>query len=103
MADGRVQGFSLKELAVLNRRDSGQLNGVVSGPVVLNGLLTTSGLRDTTLEARLDLAPGTGGVPVEGAVSVNYDQRAGKFFLPAAQVNLGSTHVTASGTLGDTL
>ena len=101
--DGRVQDFSLKELASLNRGETGQLNGTVSGSILLNGLLTRSGLTDATLEARLDLTPGTGGVPVQGAVAVNYDQRAGKIHLPSAEVNLGSTRVSASGTLGETL
>ena len=102
-AEGRVQDFSLKELGDLNRRETGQLNGTVSGPIILNASLTRAGLDDTTLEAHLDLSPGTGGVPVEGSISVNYDQREGKIHLPSAEVRLGSTHLTASGTLGDTL
>ena len=101
--EGRVQDFSLKELADVNRRPTGQLNGTVNGSIILNSSLTRTGLADTTLEAHLDLTPGIGGVPVQGAVSVIYDQRAGKIQLPSAEVNLGSTHVTASGTLGETL
>ena len=101
--DGRVQDFSLQELAGLDRHPIGQLNGTVSGPIVLKGLLTRSGLSDVTAEAKLDLMPGTGGVPVQGALAVNYEQRSGTIQLPNADVHLGHTHISASGTLGETL
>jgi len=102
-ASGMIEGFSLNELAELDHQSIGQLNGNVSGPILLKAALSPSGLTDTTLEAHLDLTPGSGGVPVQGAVTVNYDQRAGTIRLPDAEVNVGSTHVSASGVLGGTL
>jgi autotransporter translocation and assembly factor TamB len=40
---------------------------------------------------------------VQGEVTVNYDQRAGKIALGNSQLALGSTHLGVSGTLGQTL
>ena len=102
-ASGMIEGFSLAELAGLDHQSIGQLNGSASGPILLKAALSPSGLTDTTLEAHLDLTPGSSGVPVQGKVTVNYDQRAGTVRLPDAEVNVGSTHVSASGVLGGTL
>jgi len=100
---GVAKDFSLKELAILGGRDTGQLNGVTSGNISLKGQFTRTGLAGVLAEAKLDIIPGTGGVPVQGAVSVNYDQRAGKVQLGNSEINIGSTHVGFSGTLGENL
>ncbi len=97
---GVAQGLALKDLAQLKNQPTGELNGTLSGPVTLNAQVTRSGLANITTQAQLDLTPGTGGVPVQGAVAINYDQRAGTLQLGNSEVNLGSTHATFSGTLG---
>ena len=102
-ADGMVEDFSINDLAQLGHQPTGQLNGSVKGSILLKAALAGTRLTDTTLEAHADLIPGAGGVPVQGAVTMNYDQRAGTIRLPNVDVNLGSTHVSASGTLGATL
>lgn len=100
---GAARGFSLKEVAQLGERDTGQLSGTMSGTAALEGSFTRAGVTDIKAEARLDIVPGTGGVPVQGAIAINYDQRAGRIQLGNSDVNLGSTHVSVSGTLGATL
>jgi len=100
---GTAKNFALKDLATLGARDSGELSGTLSGTVALEGVAAKGGLSGVNAEAKLDIVPGKGGVPVQGQVTVNYDQRAGRIALGNSQVNLGSTHLAVSGTLGQTL
>jgi translocation and assembly module TamB len=100
---GTARNFSLKELAALGARNTGELNGTISGTISLQGVATKGGLSGVNAQAKLDIVPGKGGVPVEGQVTVNYDQRAGRIDLGNSQVTLGSTHLGVSGTLGETL
>jgi len=100
---GTAKNFSLKEIATLGARNSGELSGILSGTVGLEGVVAKGGLAGVNAQAKLDIVPGKGGVPVQGQVSVNYDQRAGSIALGNSQVTLGSTHLSASGTLGQTL
>jgi translocation and assembly module TamB len=100
---GTAKNFSLKDLATLGARNSGELSGTLSGTVELDGVTAKGGLSGVNAQAKLDVVPGKGGVPVQGQVTVNYDQRAGRIALGNSQVNLGSTHLGVSGTLGQTL
>ena len=101
--NGTAEGFSLKELAVLSGRQTGELNGIVSGTVQVDGRFTKSTLTDVNALAKIDIAPGTGGVPLQGALTIDYDQRAGKIQLSNSQLHLGSTQVLLAGTLGQSL
>ena len=86
---GTAKDFSLKELATLGARNSGELSGILSGTVGLEGVVAKGGLAGVNAQAKLDIVPGKGGVPVQGQVSVNYDQRAGSIALGNSQVTLG--------------
>ncbi|HEY6392412.1 MAG TPA: translocation/assembly module TamB domain-containing protein, partial [Bryobacteraceae bacterium] len=100
---GTAKNFSLKELATLGARNSGELSGALSGTVALEAIAAKGGLSGVDVQAKLDIVPGKGGVPVQGQVTVNYDQRAGRIALGNSQVNLGSTHLNVTGTLGQAL
>jgi translocation and assembly module TamB len=101
--NGTAQDLPLVEVGRLGRRDTGQLNALLSGPVRLDGLLTSSGLSGVTAEAQLGLTPGQGGVPVQGAVAITYDQSEGRIDLANSELNIGSTNIGFFGTLGDNL
>ena len=100
---GNSAGFALKELAELGSRNAGELNGVLSGPVHLTADLTHAGLHNVIAQAQLEIAPGTGGTPVEGAANVAYNQAAGKIELGNSRLTIGSTQATVSGVLGQSL
>ena len=100
---GTAADLSLQELARLSERDSGDLNGMLSGTVRLGGQFSPGGAAGIILDAKLDIVPGTGGIPVKGAIAINYDQRAGKLQLGNSDVSIGSTILAVSGTLGDRL
>ncbi len=100
---GQMEGVTIAEVGRLAARETGSLNGTLSGPVQLDGQITPSGLVGVSASGMLDLKPGDGGVPVAGSLAVNYDQRAGKLQLGNSQIDIGSTHASVSGTLGENL
>jgi translocation and assembly module TamB len=100
---GEISAVTIAEVGRLAARETGALNGTLSGAVQLDGQATPSGLVGVSASAKLDLQPGSGGVPVSGSLGVNYDQRAGKLQLGDSQIDIGSTHAQVSGTLGQNL
>jgi translocation and assembly module TamB len=104
---GSLQGLTIAELGRLAARETGSLNGTLGGSVRLDGEMTPSGLVGVKASAMLDLKPGSnlgdGGVLVQGALAISYDQRAGKLQLGNSQVEVGSTRASVSGTLGQSL
>jgi translocation and assembly module TamB len=100
---GVIEGVTITELGRLAARETGSLNGTLSGPVQLDGQITPSGLAGISASAMLDLQPGQGGVPVQGSLALNYDQHAGKLQLGNSQVDVGSTRASVLGTLGENL
>ena len=101
--EGAIDGLSIAELGRLAGRETGNLSATLSGPVKLEGLLTSSGLIGVTTSADLVLKPGDGGLPVQGALAVNYDQRSGKIALGNSHFAVGASEASVSGTLGETL
>jgi translocation and assembly module TamB len=102
-AKGEIEGVTIAEVGRLAARETGSLNGTLSGPVQLDGQVTPSGLAGVIASAQLELKPGAGGVPVSGSLAINYDQRAGRLQLGNSQINVGATQAAVSGTLGENL
>jgi translocation and assembly module TamB len=100
---GAIDGLSIAELGRLAGRETGDLNATLSGPVQLQGLLTSSGLIGVTSGADLTLKPGEGGLPVAGALVVSYDQHSSKIALGDSRFAVGASEASVSGTLGETL
>ena len=104
---GEIEGVTITEVGRMAGRETGSLNGTLSGPVQVDGQVTPSGLVGLTASAKLDLKPGLkpsdGGVPVSGSLAINYDQHAGRLQLGNSQIDVGSTHASFSGTLGENL
>ncbi len=100
---GDIDGVTIAEVGRLAARETGSLNGTLSGPVQLDGQVTTAGLVGANASAMLDLKAGSGGVPVQGSLAINFNQRAGKLQLGNSQLDVGSTHADLSGILGEDL
>jgi translocation and assembly module TamB len=100
---GDIDGVTIAEVGRLAARETGSLNGTLSGPVQLDGQVLPSGLAGISASAQLDLKPGDGGIPVRGSLAMHYDQPAGKLELGNSQIDIGSTHASVSGTLGEIL
>jgi translocation and assembly module TamB len=100
---GTMDGFSVQQLAMLQRLPANDLNGSISGPVQAEGLITDRGIQDVKSHATLRITPGQNGVPVEGTVEVDYDERAGIVQLGNWNLALGTSQMTASGSLGQAM
>lgn len=100
---GAVAGYSLRELATLGQREIGELSGTLDGTVQLEASLARGSLSAIKAQSRLTVVPGAEGVPVRGAVAIDYDQKAGRIQLGNSEISLGSAHAAVSGTLGDNL
>jgi len=100
---GAIDGVPVGEIGRMAGRETGDLSGTFSGPVLLEGQLTSSGLSGVMTGADLVLEPGDHGVPVQGALAINYDQRTGKIALGNSHVIVGSSEASMFGTLGETL
>jgi translocation and assembly module TamB len=100
---GTAQGFRLRELIELGGRHAGELDGMVSGPVRLNAELARGRVRNLMAQVQLAIAPGKTGPPLEGAVSIAYNQAAGIIEVGSSQLTLGSTQAAVSGVLGRSL
>lgn len=100
---GKIDGFSVQQLAALQGTPSGELNGSVSGPVQAEGMIAKNGIQDLKAHGTLQITPGKTGVPLEGSIEVQYDERAGLVQLGNWNMMLGTSQVTASGNLGQSL
>ena len=98
-----ASGVSLQEVTRLWKLETGELSGTLDGNIRVDGQFAAKGAAGILVDAKLDIVPAAGGVPVEGAVSVNYDQRAGRVQLGDSHLNIGSSGLAVSGTLGETL
>jgi translocation and assembly module TamB len=100
---GAIDGVSVSEVGRLAGREMDGISGTLSGPVQLDGLLTSSGLAGVVAGADLALKPGGGGLPVQGFLAVKYDQPSGKIGLGNSQISIGTSEASLSGTFGETL
>jgi translocation and assembly module TamB len=102
-AKGEISGVSIAEVGRLAGRPTGSLSGTLSGPVQVDAQASPAGPVGVLASAMLELKPGEGGIPVQGSLAIDYDQRAGQLRLGNSRFDVGSTHADLSGTLGQNL
>jgi translocation and assembly module TamB len=100
LVEGVANGFSLQQMKLIREVRRVAWDGIASGPVRLSADVGNRRLEKLTLEARLDIAPGTGPNPIQGLIDLSYN-------LPAREMDFGSSnlatkfsHVGFSGVLG---
>ena len=95
---GDVAGLEARRLLALYSRQNIPWDGLVSGPVLLEGDLR----RKSTLaaSARVAITPAESGPPVRGAVEAAYSARGETLDLARSWLQLPSTRVDFSGVLG---
>jgi translocation and assembly module TamB len=101
--NGTAVDFPIQELAKFWNRDTGDLNGALTGTIKVDGQFARGGLSGVVLTAQIDSVPGTAGVPLKGTVALNYDQRAARLQFGNSEITIGSTSAGVSGTLGESL
>lgn len=101
--NGTLGGISIADVGRFAGRETGNLNGTLSGPVQLDGQLSSSSLTGVAVGADLALEAGVGGLPVQGGLVIHYDQRSGKIVLGDSRVVVGASEATVAGLFGENL
>jgi translocation and assembly module TamB len=101
--NGAASGFSIQELAALGQREVGDVSGTVDGTIHMEAVLARGRLNGVRAQSKLNIAPGSKGVPLKGGIAIDYDQNRRKIQLVNSEIDFGSTHLGMSGTLGENL
>jgi translocation and assembly module TamB len=101
--EGQANAISVPEALRLETGRDIALTGTVSGPLQVESVISHSGLENIHANARLELAPGEGGVPLGGNIDVQYDESSGRLEIADSDLRLGTSHLQASGVLGEQL
>ena len=100
---GTIQDISVHEAAALRALGARELDGRLSGPIQAEGYFREGGVGGIRAQGKVDLQPVPGGIPLQGIVPFQYDQRAHEVTLQDATVSVGSSHAELSGVMGQTL
>ncbi len=101
---GDIRGFEARRaLALYNSREPLPWNSLLSGSLSVDGSLARgleSKNSDLRVGANLTLAPAPGGTAVTGQLNAAYDARAGTLDLGHSVLNLPSSRLAVSGSIG---
>ncbi|HLJ46829.1 MAG TPA: translocation/assembly module TamB domain-containing protein [Bryobacteraceae bacterium] len=100
---GKIEGISLQQLVSSQGERARLLSGTVTGPVDAEGQIGARGMQDLLAQVRVEITPGTEGLPIQGLIDASYDQKSAKVRLGSSNLILGSSHLDVSGTLGELL
>jgi len=95
---GKLNQFRLREIGALLKPGSLGYSGVISGDVQADG--NTKNTSDLVARAALSIQPTSGGVPVSGRITVDYNGRAGTVNLARSFIALPNTRLDLAGSLG---
>jgi translocation and assembly module TamB len=98
--EGEGNNLDVRRIAELVGSQRPPWDGLLSGPLELNGLLSDLNLGKFDARAQLVLSPAPDMVPVHGALDVTYDGYRGTVALGRSFVQLPSTRADFDGTLG---
>lgn len=100
VVEGEVSAFDLQRLAATSRREPLPWNGLVSGPVKVEGLLSDLNRGRFDAHAQVVISPAPRSAPVRGAITANYNGRSETLDLGRSFVELPATRLDFDGTLG---
>jgi translocation and assembly module TamB len=101
--DGAIQGFSASYLAAAFAARQIPWDGIVSGPLHVEGGLAGPILSRLMAGAQLSIRPGTSGIPLSGRINVAYDGPRNAVNFANSWIELPHTRLDLSGTLGRVL
>ncbi|HEY7389650.1 MAG TPA: translocation/assembly module TamB domain-containing protein [Bryobacteraceae bacterium] len=95
---GQLRHFDLRQiLLVLDQHLP--YEGTISGTLEANGDLHASGPRDFEARAALDIAPGRGGIPLQGRLHADYSGTRDDIVVDNSYLALPRTRLTLAGSL----
>ena len=98
--EGEINRFDLQRLAETSRREPLPWNGLVSGPVKVEGRLSDLNGGRFDVQAKVIISPAPRSAPVRGAITANYYGQSQTLDLGRSFVELPSTRLDFDGTLG---
>ncbi|MCU1293715.1 MAG: hypothetical protein JWP08_2565, partial [Bryobacterales bacterium] len=98
-AEGSLQNFSLPVLAFIGTGKHLGYDGTIDGSVKATGDLKAKGTSGYTAQAKLNIAPGTRGLPVRGQLNATYSGRTGLVDLASSYIALPNSRLDLSGAL----
>ena len=101
--EGDVENFDLQRIAEAFALGPLPWDGVLSGPVALEGLISELNQGKFTAHCELVVAPAPRRAPVRGAIVANYDGYRNSVDLGRSFLQLPSTRLDFAGTLGHQL
>lgn len=101
--EGNLQNFSLPVLAFIFTGKHLGYDGTLDGTLKATGDLKAKGTTGYNAQARLDITPGTRGVPVRGQLVARYSGPTGLVDLGSSYVALPNSRLDLSGALNKQL
>lgn len=98
--EGEASGFDLGSLAQSFSLGSLPWDGVLSGPIQLTGLISELNQGRLTAHGQFVISPASARAPVRGAIDATYDGYQDSVNLGRSFLQLPSTRLDVTGTLG---
>ena len=102
-AQGAVQSLAIQTLARVAQIQNMPWNGLISGPLEIQGRLVSGGVHDLTAGGNITIQPSADGRPIAGSVQASYVQRENKIVFGQSQLETQSSSIRFSGVLRDHL
>jgi translocation and assembly module TamB len=100
--NGRISDLKVRDVAHLYTAKPLPWSGLASGPVHVEGKLGRNS-QNLVVRSDLQIAAGSGGIPVSGDIGVSYRERGNVLELAHSHLNFPSTHLSIAGTVGANL
>jgi translocation and assembly module TamB len=97
--EGDAASFDVERVAGLYSRRRAPWDGLVSGPVELNGRLGGLTHGSFELKAKLTISPAPQSAPVHGSIDATYNGERGTLDLAKSYIELPATRLDFTGTL----
>src|SRR5581483_3770292 len=100
--DGKLQHLDIQTAA----RVAGEklpYDGIVSGPINVQGDLKAAGTQSLRGNVRLAIAPGRHGIPMSGRLMADYNGATGAINVGNSYIALPHTRLNLSGSIGNRL
>ncbi|HET8549756.1 MAG TPA: translocation/assembly module TamB domain-containing protein, partial [Bryobacteraceae bacterium] len=99
---GRINGVSLRSIAIAQGVRNVPWNGAVNGPIEVAGSLR-KGANDLRAAGALDISPARAQEPIEGKIHFAWDQRTQSLQLGNSYLTTPNSRMQFTGTLGQKL
>ncbi len=98
--DGQLRDFSVRDLIRTYYPQDLVWDGIVAGPINVQGALKSPVARRLRAVAKLRILPGNRGVPLTGSIAANYDGPHDSLDLGKSYLATPSTRLDLSGAIG---